>query len=204
MLDANPLDLEEKQVDNRPMTLTSWDGTKTLPVDLKLAADASPFIKRIVDADKDATDLRVTLLQPAALPKLVDYIQHCPDSKAPLILVAADMENVNSFDAKFIDVCASEHQLYAVIMAAHVLEMAPLENLALAKLACEIKDKSLRDVAATLLALSGPRAILWHAAAARTCLCLPLSLAHTLTFTLSYRHTHTHTLSLSLCLLCTL
>ena len=91
-----------------------------------------------------------------ALVKVVDYIQHYRDS----ILVAADMDNMTSFDAKFIDACASEHQLYAVIMAAHVLEMAALETLALAKLAGEIKDKSLRDVAATLLALSGSRAIL--------------------------------------------
>ena len=137
------------------------------------------LIENAIESDPDATDVPVSEVGAAALSKVVDYMKYHHGEEAPIIAVGLLFETAmhtvtNAFDANFIDACASEKLLYAVIYAALYMDIEALLNLALAKLASLIKDKPLHIIPTILSSLSGLKCRCW--------VCVPANFVHVFFF----------------------
>eukprot|EP00357_Protocruzia_adherens_P029157 CAMPEP_0115008186 /NCGR_PEP_ID=MMETSP0216-20121206/21733_1 /TAXON_ID=223996 /ORGANISM="Protocruzia adherens, Strain Boccale" /LENGTH=167 /DNA_ID=CAMNT_0002375487 /DNA_START=36 /DNA_END=539 /DNA_ORIENTATION=+ len=129
------------------ITLVSKDGEK-IAVEAKIK-EMSGLVKNILEDQDPTEDINVESIDSATLKSVVSYCEHhnytnpeplrkpLPSNKLEDFLDAWDNEFVTGFD---------DDGLLNVVNAANFLDIKPLVDICLAKIACMFKGKSIEDL----------------------------------------------------------
>ena len=113
----------------------------------KEIAEKSVLIKGIMDENEDE-EIPLPNVKRPILEKVIEYCNHLKDHQPPEIdkpLVSTDMASVvDPWHAEFINL--EQEVLFELIMASNYLDIKPLLDLACAKVASLIKNKSVPEI----------------------------------------------------------
>ena len=115
----------------------------TVEVDIK-AAEQSVLIKGLIEESGTEEEIPLPQVKKSILEKVVVFCTHSLDHQTPEIdkpLSHSDMAQVvDAWHAEYIDI--PQEELFELVMAANYLDVKPLLELSCAKVASQIKNKS--------------------------------------------------------------
>ncbi|PFH31746.1 putative suppressor of kinetochore protein 1 [Besnoitia besnoiti] len=139
----------EKSSDVRKVTLVSQEGDE-FDVDIEVAS-MSALIKTMVEEDSDCQEsIPLPNVETCILKKIIEYCEHHYNNlpeEIPKPLKSSNLaEVVSEWDYQFINENSDQKILFALILAANYLNIKPLLDLSVAKVATMIKSKTPEEI----------------------------------------------------------
>ena len=113
------------------------------------AAEQSVLIKGLIEESGIEEEIPLPQINKSTLEKVIVFCEHMKDNQPPEIdkpLSHSDMgQVVDAWHAEYIDIDTQE-ALFELVMAANYLDVKPLLELSCAKVASQIKGKSIPEI----------------------------------------------------------